>query len=85
MPRRLIASGARPLISRPPKRTRPAVGAWMPVTTLKSVDLPAPFGPITEKTSPSRTVRLTSVSAASAPKLRETASTSRTTPSRAIA
>jgi hypothetical protein len=50
MPSRLITSGARPPMSRPRKRTRPAVGAWRPDTMLKSVDLPAPFGPITEKT-----------------------------------
>ena len=40
--------------------------------TLKSVDLPAPFGPMTENTSPARTAKLTSASAASAPKLFDT-------------
>src|SRR5439155_4310282 len=52
MPSRLIRSGGRPAISRPAKLTRPLVGAYSPDTTLKSVDLPAPFGPITEKTWP---------------------------------
>src|SRR5256886_13616484 len=48
------------MIRRPPRSTlfpyttlfRSLVGAYSPDTTLKSVDLPAPFGPITEKTWP---------------------------------
>ena len=38
--------------SRSSKRTLPAVLARMPVTTLISVVLPAPFGPMTEKICP---------------------------------
>ena len=45
---------------------------------LKSVDLPAPLGPMTEKTSPARTSRLTPESAARAPKLFDTPSTAST-------
>ena len=48
--------------------------------TLKSVDFPAPFGPITEKIAPRSTVRLTWESAASAPNRLETSCTSRTGP-----
>src|SRR2546425_1253190 len=59
-----------------------ADGACSPETTLKSVDLPAPFGPITEKTWPASTAKLTRVSAASAPNRLETVSTSRITPPR---
>ena len=50
MPSRLIASGGSPPICCPLNRTRPAVGVWSPETTLNKVDLPAPLGPITEKT-----------------------------------
>src|SRR3989454_74041 len=66
MPSRLILSGGRPVISRPRKTTRPAFGAYRPETTLKSVDLPAPFGPMTEKTWPSDTAKPTRLSAARA-------------------
>ena len=84
MPSRLILSGGRPVISRPRKTTRPAFGAYRPETTLKSVDLPAPFGPMTEKTWPWDTAKPTRLSAASAPKFLETPSTSRITPPAAI-
>ena len=43
------------------EQTRPAVGATSPVIRLNIVDLPAPFGPITPRASPSSTVRLTVV------------------------
>jgi hypothetical protein len=84
IPSRLIASVAVPPMSRPLNRTRPVVGVWSPETTLNKVDLPAPLGPITEKTWPRRTAKLTFDSAASAPKLFEMPSTSRITPSCAI-
>src|ERR1700675_5034435 len=61
IPRRLITSGARPVTSSPRNHTWPAVGACRPETTLNSVDFPAPLGPITEKTCPSWTVKLTLV------------------------
>jgi len=75
-PRRLMISGDRPVMSSPRKRTRPAVGAWSPLITLKSVDLPAPLGPMTEKISPGRTSNDTPLRAASAPKWRDRPSTS---------
>src|SRR5947208_16735767 len=74
-PRRLMISGDRPVMSSPRKRTRPAVGAWSPVITLKSVDLPTPFGPLTEQISPGRTSDDTPLRAASAPKWRDRPST----------
>ena len=40
-PRRLISSGRRRVMSSPSRYTVPASGRWNPVTTSKSVDLPA--------------------------------------------
>src|SRR5439155_1223686 len=82
-PRRFTPSGGNPVMSSPQKRTVPADGACSPDTTLNRVDLPAPFGPITENTWPASTATLTRVSAASAPKRLETSATSRITPPRA--
>ena len=39
----------------PSRRISPASGAWMPVSTLMSVDLPAPFSPRSAWISPERT------------------------------
>src|SRR2546427_300204 len=50
LPTRVFAAGVPPPISCLLNRTRPAVGVWSPETTLNKVDLPAPLGPITEKT-----------------------------------
>ena len=75
-----MTSGASPVISPPPNTMRPEVGVCRPAMTLKSVDLPAPLGPMTEKTSPTRTSKLTPESAARAPKLFDTPSTASTTP-----
>src|SRR3979409_1900507 len=61
-----------PAISRPRKRTSPAVGRSRPVTTLTSVVLPAPFGPTIETNSPSLTWKETLLSALNAPKVFET-------------
>src|ERR1700736_2899960 len=61
-----------PAISRPKKRTSPAVGRIRPVTTLTSVVLPAPFGPTIETNSPSLTRKEISVRALNAPKALET-------------
>ena len=61
------AAGKR-VTSSPNRRMVPEVGRKSPVTQLKSVVLPAPFEPRTARRSPGRTVRVTSVSAASAPK-----------------
>src|ERR1700710_739562 len=61
-----------PAISRPRKRTSPAVGRSRPVTTLTSVVLPAPFGPTMETNSPSLTWNETLLSALNTPKVFET-------------
>src|ERR1700719_3079643 len=50
----------------------PEVGGKSPVMQLKSVVFPAPLEPSTARRSPGRTVSVTSVSAASAPKSRVT-------------
>src|SRR5690242_4236519 len=56
-------------MSRPSNTTRPAVGWYRPVTLLKSVVLPAPFGPISAKTSPRLMLKLTLSTATSPPNL----------------
>src|ERR1700682_3968316 len=61
-----------PAISRPRKRTSPAVGRSRPVTTLTSVVLPAPFGPTIENNSPSLTPKEMLLRALKAPKDFET-------------
>ena len=45
----------RPPISRPAKRISPAVGPWMPITVLPSVDLPHPLSPTRPSVSPGHT------------------------------
>src|SRR5436190_20106596 len=72
MPNRASSTGPMPAMSRPRKRTAPAVGRSKPVTTLTSVVLPAPFGPTIETNSPSLSWKETSLSALNAPKLLET-------------
>jgi hypothetical protein len=46
MPSRLATTGPRPRNSTPCSTTRPRVGRVAPAITPNSVDLPAPFGPI---------------------------------------
>src|SRR6516165_9235807 len=58
-----ILYGATPVTSRLSTSTRPAVGCRCPVIRLNSVDLPAPFGPMTAAISPSATARSTSETA----------------------
>jgi hypothetical protein len=48
------------LPTRPRMIARPTVGAVIRVRILSSVDLPAPLRPMTPRTSPSRTLKLTS-------------------------
>src|SRR5258707_308819 len=55
MPAAQILCGARPVMSRPAKATRPASGVWKPAIAANSVVLPAPLGPISPTISPSRT------------------------------
>src|SRR3990172_7508692 len=57
-----------PAMSSPSKTIRPAVGRSTPVTQLKNVDFPAPFGPMIARTSPRGTATETSLSAVSPPK-----------------
>jgi hypothetical protein len=54
-------------MSRPLKRTVPALGRTPPVSTLIKVDLPAPFGPMIETSWPVSTPRLTASSARKSP------------------
>src|SRR5882724_13142224 len=72
MPSRASSTGPMPAMSRPRKRTSPAVGRSNPVTTLTSVVLPAPLGPTIETNSPSLTWNETFVSALNTPKCFET-------------
>jgi len=54
-------------MSRLPKVTVPVMTGSLPVTALSKVDLPAPFGPITETTSPGPTLMLAPETIAAAP------------------
>jgi hypothetical protein len=64
--------GGKCVTSSPKKRMVPEVDGKSPVMQLNSVVLPAPFEPSTARRSPGRTVRVMSVSAASAPNSRVT-------------
>src|SRR5216683_8260004 len=75
MPIRQIACGGRPVMSRSPKKIRPRVGCTWPVMRLNSVDLPAPFGPMTQAVRPRSTDRLTSWTATKPPNNLDTDST----------
>src|SRR6266581_7553625 len=68
-PRRARAGTESAVTSSPAKRTRPRSGRRLPASWPISVVLPAPFGPMMAWVSPSRTSRLTSSLASSAPKL----------------
>src|SRR5262245_31606903 len=57
--------GGSPAMSSPAKTMRPAVGRSTPVTQLKNVDLPAPFGPMMARISPGCTAIETLLSAVS--------------------
>src|ERR1019366_905343 len=52
MPALQVRSGRKPAMSRPSKTMRPLVGAKTPAMRLKSVVLPAPFGPMSATISP---------------------------------
>src|SRR5262245_38175784 len=62
-------------MSLPSKRMRPASGPSAPVTILKNVVLPAPFGPMIAWILPASTVRSSFERTTSFPKLRESPST----------
>ena len=57
-----------PVMSFPSKRMRPELGGNVPVSRLKSVVLPAPFGPMIECRLPASMLSVTSLTAVSAPK-----------------
>src|ERR1051325_9420598 len=56
-------SWPQPFTSRPSTSTRPPLAVSSPMTMRSAVVLPQPDGPISETISPSRTVKLTSLSA----------------------
>src|SRR6516164_1017313 len=64
-----------PAMSSPAKLTLPWLGFSIPVMRLNKVDLPAPFGPITARTSPSST-RIDTWSTATMPPKRRVSSSS---------
>src|SRR5947199_2387419 len=75
MPRRQMRGAERPVTLSPAKLTVPWLGARMPVIRLNRVDLPAPFGPMTARTSPSET-RIDTWSTATRPPKRRVSSSS---------
>ena len=70
MPRWERANWGSAVTSPPSKDTRPEVGGSSPAMSLKNVLLPAPLGPITDRSSPARTSKSTALTARSLPKLR---------------
>src|SRR5262245_18198183 len=68
MPSATRACGASAVISSSWYRTVPAVAGKRPHTTLTTVDLPEPFGPMRPKISPARTVRSMPSTALTPPK-----------------
>ena len=53
-----LRNAAQLVMSRPRNRTVPELGRNPPVRIRKKVDLPAPLGPIRQRSSPASTVRL---------------------------
>src|SRR6185312_4037705 len=76
-PRRATAGGLSPVIGAPASTTEPESGVMKPETSENSVVLPAPFGPITARISPSRTSNDTRSTAVRPPKLLLSSRTSR--------
>src|SRR5436309_2366086 len=70
MPRRDTRCWGSPVMSLPLNHTRPEEGAISPDTRRKKVVLPAPFGPMIERSSPRRTVKSTRSTARRLPKAR---------------
>ena len=66
-PSATIASGRSRVTSTPSSRMRPALGRTSPLIARSSVDLPAPFEPISVTISPARTSNETPRSAWIAP------------------
>ena len=67
-PSRANWCGRAPVTSLPSTKTRPWLGSCMPVATLNSVVLPAPFGPMRPMICPSCRSRLTLLTASRPPK-----------------
>ena len=76
IPARAMAWGARSRRLRPSYVTRPSSGSYTRLTTLNSVVLPAPFGPISAQISPSPTVNDSCRRATMPPKRTVTSETS---------
>src|SRR5690349_19349511 len=76
MPRWQMRGAERPVTLSPAKLTVPWLGASMPVIRLNRVDLPAPFGPMTARTSPCATRIDTWSTAVSPPKRRVSSASS---------
>src|SRR5258705_7278795 len=70
MPRCATACTGSPVMLSPAKTTSPAVGFSTLVIRLNTVDLPAPFGPITARILPASRLMSTASTATSAPKRR---------------
>jgi len=75
-PRATTRCGGRPVMTAPSKRASPPSAGSSPVTTLKSVVLPAPLGPMTDRSSPRPTPNEAPSTAARPPKNFVTPSTS---------
>src|SRR6478609_6436658 len=80
MPERCASSGVAGAIARPSSMIRPASGDSTPVSSLISVDLPAPFWPISAWISPARSKSPAPSSAMVAPKRLHRPSACSTTP-----
>jgi hypothetical protein len=59
IPRRVRAAAPRRVMSWPLKRMRPSLGRYCPLSRLKKVVLPAPFGPMMDLRVNGATSRLT--------------------------
>src|SRR4051812_34161585 len=70
MPRCATECTGSPVMLSPAKMTSPAVGLSTLVIRLNTVDLPAPFGPMTARTLPASRLMSTASTATSAPKRR---------------
>src|SRR6187200_1483328 len=79
MPRRCASAADVGLMAWPFRRNSPASAGWTPVSTLMSVDLPAPFWPIRACTSPARRRKSTPESASTPVKRRVSPRASSTT------
>src|SRR6478736_7608387 len=80
MPASCASSGVAGAIARPSSMIRPASGDSTPVSSLISVDLPAPFWPISAWISPARSTSPAPSSATVAPKRLHRPSACSTTP-----